>query len=388
MDKICERDKCTACFACVNACPKQCIAMTLDEDMCYRATIDNSICINCGKCLNICPNNNMTNLNEPICSYAAYSKDRAVNEVSTSGGVAATIAKAFIENTDVVYGAAIKVLCVRHIRCNTLDDLKKIQGSKYVHSHINDSFKKVSMDLEQGLKVLFIGTPCQIAGLKNYISQNDKNLYTIDIVCHGTPDREVFIDYSKHPLGEKSVLADKVTFRDGEDYLLKYFDKNDNLLLSKKARESYYLNHFLDGYSFRKNCYSCNYAQIKRTGDITLGDFWGLNDSAKSDIGTNLVLINTKKGEELFNLAKSSINFEKKEIELAIKSNDQLRHPAVETTASLKFIELCKIHKSPFAALKKCYMKKSVLIRIREIIYANKSLYTLLGKIPVVKDKL
>lgn len=168
---ICEREKCTGCFACYNVCPKGAINMVEDIYGYIYPIIDKNKCINCNLCKKVCPSLNKVVKTKPLKCYAVVAKDKKILSKSTSGGIATVLAKKIISENGVVYGAAyIDEKCtVAHIRIESVKDLTKLQGSKYVHSYILGTYKNVKEDLNKSRKVLFIGTPCQIAGLKSFL---------------------------------------------------------------------------------------------------------------------------------------------------------------------------------------------------------------------------
>lgn len=189
---ICESDKCTGCSACVSVCPVMCIEIKTADDLCERAVIDSSKCIGCNKCVNICPVNNPCELNRPVKAIVARRKNLDKLKNSTSGGIAAAVSEKIIENGGVVYSTVIdKDLRAKVVRCDSSENLERFKGSKYVYSHPLDSFKNIVKDLKENKTVLFVGTPCQISGLKKVASLNncEDNLFTIDLICHGVPSQ-------------------------------------------------------------------------------------------------------------------------------------------------------------------------------------------------------
>ena len=185
---ICNKDNCTGCFACYNICPKNAIKMVEDNNGFIYPEIDKEKCVNCKLCEKICPSINKVQYYKKQKCYAMYSKDEKVRVKSTSGGIATTFSINVINSGGVVYGAAYDKNCaVKHIRVTDIDGLKKLQGSKYVHSYINDTYKRVKEDLKNNREVLFIGTPCQVAGLKKFLSRDYDKLILVEIICDGVP---------------------------------------------------------------------------------------------------------------------------------------------------------------------------------------------------------
>lgn len=336
-------------------------------------------------------------MHSPISTLAAFGTDDNIHSSSTSGGIATLLSLDFINKGSVVYAGAInKDLSVSMKRCTAKNEVLSLQGSKYLHSHINDSYTKIKNDLDSGIDVLVISIPCQIAGLKSFLNKEYDNLYTVDLICHGTPDQNIFMEYTKNELGEKYKDVCDVKFRSqipfatGTNYILNYLDRSNNSIKTLPFRASSYLWSFVYGYSFRENCYNCLYAGKKRVSDLTLGDFWGFDDNEflrKTKYGINTVLINTEHGAELFEGIKGQVTFCESSFEKASKGNDQLNHPACDTEISRRFRRLCK-SKGIVYALKHCDNKTNFLSIIRKSVYKNKYLLNMLVKLPKIKEKL
>ncbi len=391
MNKLCDKSDCTACFACVNACPKNCIHMAVGKNGAIYPEVDESICIDCKICKKSCPSINRVAFATPQKVYAAYSKDEETHILSTSGGVCYEICKNFL-NDGAVYACAVNDdLSLSFIKCKTVDDLNKTRGSKYFHAHIGNTYKKIKTDLTNGENILFVGTPCQVAGLKFFLGREYENLFMIDIVCHGAPDEAVFKAYSRFELKGDFEKAKFVSFRDKNEYIIKYFDENGCIIKQIPQRQSHYLTAFLDGVCQRENCYTCKYAQPQRVGDISLGDFWGLGEEIpfeyKTNNGTNVVLQNTKKGEDLLCRVKQNINLYERTLDEALKKNGQLNKPLYKNENAKKYAALAE-NGDIAAALIKYNTKKRALIFLRRKIYKSKKLYLMMKKSSFFKDRI
>lgn len=324
--------KCTGCASCFNICPKDAIHLLSDKKGFYIPKIDHNLCVNCGLCIDSCP---VINIKLDQKEYpevlACWSKDDVIRKNCTSGGISHIVAKFIIKNGGVVYGAVINdSYKVVHTRIDKLNDLAKMQGSKYVQSYIGNTFRQVLRDLNNDCLVLYTGTPCQIAGLKNYLKKDYNNLYTIDIICHGAPSplifkkyiENIFLKYSTHgqivdiKFRYKSPtwtnFSMKISFADGFVYVNDMY--NDP-----------YLRSFLENYITRECCHDCKFTNIKRVGDITLADFWSyISETYKNrntEKGMNLLLINSKNGKRLINEIKDEIEIVCKNIQDALRSN-------------------------------------------------------------------
>ncbi|MBQ1389191.1 MAG: Coenzyme F420 hydrogenase/dehydrogenase, beta subunit C-terminal domain [Clostridia bacterium] len=331
-----KKEDCCGCGACYNACPKNAISMREDEFGYIYPHIDEKLCVRCGKCKRVCAFQNRSETNSPIECYAAVSKNDKQAGLSASGGVFAAIAQAFIESGGVVYGAAFDDSWgVRHIAVTNIDELYKIQGSKYAHSSTQRTFSEVRKYLKQGTKVLYSGTPCQIAGLKEFLGADYDDLFTVDIVCHGVPSSKMLIDYLKLLEDKHGGNVRSFTFRDksigwGINGRAEINGKRVKIWQSSSS----YLFYFTKGWLYRENCYKCKYASSHRPADITLCDYWGVEkqhpellgkDGWDESKGISGVIINTQKGKSLLNdgLEMYSTSFEK-----ISSGNSQLRNPS------------------------------------------------------------
>ena len=195
--EILNKENCCGCSACMQVCPKQCITMVRDAEGFLYPTIDYARCVNCGICRNSCPILNAKQREETVdAAYAAYVNDDNIRLNSSSGGIFSSLAESIIDQHGIVFGAALdKEQHVYHRSINTIEDLQLLQGSKYVQSTIGETYKEVKVYLDNGITVLFTGTACQISGLKHYLHKDYANLYTVDVLCHGTPSPKLWERY-------------------------------------------------------------------------------------------------------------------------------------------------------------------------------------------------
>lgn len=326
----------------MNVCPKDAITMTEQGVYgCIYPSIDASKCIDCGLCVNTCPVNNPVEKNEPLKAFAAISKDTKDLMSSSSGAASSVIANHILAGGGVVYGCVQENYCdIAHRRIDNLDEVHKIKGSKYVHSNIGLTFREVKKDLKERKKVLFTGTPCQIAGLRNYLKKEYENLFLVDLVCHGVPPQKLLREdiektIDKHHLNKDGL---KVLFRRkiggkaklGMEYGLFLYDKKgDEIALPREDvafLHNRYITAFMSGIIFRENCFSCPYAQPKRCSDVTIADFWGIkNTKIPTDNGVSLLLANTGKGEELIRTTSNNFRIEEHSVQEAVAGNGQLK---------------------------------------------------------------
>lgn len=338
MKLITDYKNCTGCFACMNICPKDAIEVGCD-DLGKTVPIINDKCVDCGMCVKICPENNKLQLNMPLKCYAAKSNDSS-DKYCSSGGIATVFSRYIVNNGGYVYGAAFdKENMAAHKCIHNLGGLEELKGSKYVQSYTGYTYRQVKNQLIDNKKVLYIGTPCQIAGLKSFLNREYDNLLTVDLICHGTPPS----NYLKEHIDGLSINEyDNVSFRGKYDFKLTVF--NDDSIIYQKVNDcDYYFASFFRGLTYRDNCYNCEYAQSNRVSDITVGDFWGLEQGVlknKFDGKASVVLINTEKGCSFFDIIKEYIIFEQRNIQEAINGNGQLRHTAKKHPKRSKFDKL------------------------------------------------
>lgn len=277
--------------------------------------------------------------------FACVSNSREELMDSSSGGVFSILANAVIDNGGVVYGHAfvdgLRVACVR---IDSKDDLSRLRGSKYVQSEIGDAMRLVKDDLLSGKEVLFSGTPCQIDGLKTLIHNDSDQLLTVDIVCHGVPSQQFFLDCMAEEFGD---AIDKIQFRDKKEgwgkigsVILSRFGFRRSRLFS--PQNSLFYSHFNLGDCYRESCYRCPYAGMQRPGDLTIGDFWGLDfvdAGLDSSSGISMVIVNTPAGEQMSETIRERSRWAERPLEEAIAGNTQLRHPATRPSERDTFLK-------------------------------------------------
>ena len=334
MIRIADKSQCCGCTACYSICPKDAITMVPDALGFLYPEVDTARCIDCGLCEKVCAFNEnydiSPNLSVPD-AYAARHKDISEVETSRSGAAFIAISDHILEKGGVVYGAGYEGhFRVVHKRAVTPAERDEFKGSKYVQSELGDTFRKIKSDLESGLSVLFSGTPCQTAGLSSYIGKKlRRNLYLVDIVCHGVPSPYIWRDYIAYLEKKRRKEIVWVNFRDKQAFGWRAHketfrfrgDGNRNSIFSY----TYYTHIFYKHILFRKSCGLCPYANVRRPSDITIADFWGwertdptFNNDNK---GVSLVLVNTLKGKSLFEAAKTDLNIVPARLEDCLQPN-------------------------------------------------------------------
>lgn len=342
MIDIKEKHNCCGCSACVLVCPKQCISMSADNEGFLYPQVDGAICIDCGLCDKVCPVINQEEPREPLAVYAAKNNNEEIRLKSSSGGIFTLLAEQIIAEGGVVFGARFNESWeVVHDYTETIEGLEPFRGSKYVQSVIGDNFIKAKQFLKDGRKVLFSGTPCQIAGLKKFLRKEYENLLTVEVVCHGVPSPMVWRDYldykrAKRAVGKNTVSSSLnelpviagISFRDKTNGWKKFgfkisyaASKAAENSVSKSAdntnyeitpfSEDLFMKGFLKNLYLRPSCYHCAARQGKSGADISIADYWGIQSihpEIDDDKGTGLILINTKQGANYFNSTANQID--------------------------------------------------------------------------------
>lgn len=331
---------CCGCSACVQKCPMQCLSIVPDKDGFLFPQLVKDSCINCGLCTMVCPlENEMEPLDNPK-FYGAYSQNFFDITNSSSGGIYPSLARWVISQRGIVYGAMLDTNHdLYHIGVTENDEVKKTLGSKYFQSEIKETYKECKANLESGRVVLFTGTPCQIHGLKCFLHKDYEHLYTADVICHGVPSKKMFDAYVAFLEKRHNAKFVDINFRDKkrgwsntsvrytmEDATRKR--KDFNLL----GRLSEYYTAFIGGSIARESCYKCPYSSLIRTGDITMGDFWGYQakrPDLRHEDGLSLVLCNTDKGRIIVDaLSRMGIVFKEVDEEcIRASENKNLFYP-------------------------------------------------------------
>lgn len=322
-------DVCTGCGACAASCPKQAISMIVSAYGEKIPKINNKQCVNCNLCKKICPQNSNVKKNDPMSCYAVFSKNQKDYIFSASGGAATIFASYMIDMEGAAYGCDYNEQGeLIHFKLKTLEDIEKAQSSKYSQSSAYEIFEEVKKELRQR-KVLFIGTPCQVAGLKSFVGESE-NLLTVDLICHGTPPTKILQDHIRESVCLFPV--NRIRFRGEYDQMLTVW-KDNQICYQKSRMDDLYFSSFYRNLISRKSCYYCKYACSERVADITIGDFWGLGELRTIEKKSNrpsVVLLNTTKGVDFFRNVKFDLFFEERTVEEAVKGNGRLNNPPGE----------------------------------------------------------
>lgn len=330
---VCERSECAGCMACVDICPKKAIKVA-DSVEHIDAVIDRSLCINCGLCYRVCQKNNPAELRGTVESWQGWAVP-AIRETSSSGGYASAIMRAFVERGGVVAACRFEKGSFRFALAHATEQLDGFAGSKYVKSDPSGIYRAVRKELQAGKRVLFIGLPCQVSAMRNFIGMAkggclSDRLYTIDLICHGTPSMKVLVE-ALFEYGYDLDNVKKIWFRQNTEFGLRV----DARKLMPEGCIDTYTMAFLDGICYTRNCYECDYATGERVGDLTLGDSWGTELKDEEPAGISLALVQTVKGRELLDMA--GLELRPVNYANAVASNHQLQYPSKMTPKREKF---------------------------------------------------
>ena len=331
MINVQNRSDCCGCSACASICAHDAISMEADAMGFKYPVVDVSKCVDCGLCEKVCAFNEnydkSHNLAEPL-AYGVRHKDMKEVLTSRSGAAFIAISDWILENGGVIYGAGFTDhFRVAHKRATTKEERNEFKGSKYVQSDMNDVFKQVKSDLKAGLKVLFSGTPCQVAGLASFVGKKFRdNLYLVDIVCHGVPAPNIWRDYLAYVEKKYNDTAIAVDFRDKTE--LGWNEHMESMTFKEhKVYKHSYAYLYCSNLISRPSCGKCHYTNLKRPSDITLADFWGWEKLGitinNDDKGFSLILCNTNKGHQLYNMVIDNVLSFPVKIESCLQPNLQ-----------------------------------------------------------------
>lgn len=363
--QICDSQICTGCGACKQACPKQCISFVLDDMDALHPKVDENVCVSCGKCQKVCPNNYSLGFHSTFEVYVAWSKDNVQRKTSASGGIASELYTYAIKNGWIAYGVTYtKENCCHFIELESLDDIKKVKNSKYCFSNVLNTYNSIQNQIRRGEKVLFIGLPCQVAGLHSFLGKKYENLVTVDLLCHGSTPQSYLKQHISYIENETHQSSDAISFRDPslgtEKFFLTLRDNNNRLFYKKTVESS---DNYQLGYhhalTYRDNCYRCRYAKAERCSDLTIGDYYGIGKRKSS-----AVLINTSQGKNIFYRIKDFIQAELRPVDEIFRLEHQLQRPSDMHPQRLKFAEIYKkTHDFELACNKSLKRDKIVVLK-------------------------
>lgn len=335
--------ECCGCRVCADICPKGCISFEKDDETFYYPVIDEHSCLHCGLCTKVCPINNVLYSEEAQDFYVGIHKQRSIVQESSSGGAFSAIAEQCLKQGYFIVGTALtsQLEAIVSIAQNETE-LNELKKSKYLLSNAAGCYNQVCQLLLEGKMILFSGTPCQVAAMKNYVQLkrlDSNHIIYVDLLCHGAPSQDIFNSYIQELERQKGKRVDVFQFRNKKPInghinsrsVRIVFNDGEELLLDKKRCS------FLLGYHsrlfYRPSCYSCQFAKMRRCGDITLADAWGANEinpNLNPIHGVSLLLINSDRGRHLLlDRIRNQMNLYQVSSAWAYESNDTLRKATV-----------------------------------------------------------
>lgn len=317
-DALCDADLCTGCMACVNTCRHKAIFIGSNSEGFYRPLVDIEKCIDCGACNNICPQKSPPKITQyEQQAFRCWHKNKAIRRASSSGGIFSAVGDKIIISGGIVYGvkfdeSTIAVFSSSDIDGNTTDPYK---GSKYVQAKIGEeTFRSIKRHLIKGKRILFSGTPCQVAGLKKYLGRDYDNLYTIDFLCHGVPSPLIFNMYKSSVEEKGGSKIKSFSFRDKWRSWRMFNFKitlEKGLVIRQFRHVNSFCQIFLRDFALSPSCYNCQYVKHERNSDLTIADYWqnigNSNLLGDGDRGVSLCVVNSEKGVALLQLCKNDI---------------------------------------------------------------------------------
>lgn len=368
------QNECCGCSACAQACPQCCIDMSENSDGFLIPKINLEKCTDCNLCENACPvfNSEIEVLNDkniPKNVYAAYNKNEDVRMKSSSGGIFTLLAEYAIKKNGVVFGARLSDDCksVYHCMIENIDDISFFRGSKYVQSNIKNTYKDVKNQLASGRFVMFSGTPCQIEGLSLFLKRKYENLFLVDFVCMGVPSQKVWHKYIEY-VENKYFLLQNIYFRDkssgwsNSSFKINYQNGKNHI---EKLYENLYGSAFQSGLCLRKSCYNCKFRKANHKSDITICDFWGIDETApemNDDKGISAIMINSLKGEKAFEDIKCELVYKSVNFYAVERHNSVLKQPAIHKNRERFYRNLDTVDFE--RNVKKNIARHSILIRV------------------------
>ena len=329
MIQIQDKKNCCGCSACASICPKQCITMKADSEGFLYPVVNEADCIDCGLCEKVCNVLHSFEERKPQKVYAAINKNEDIRLKSSSGGIFYLLAEKTIAEGGVVFGARFDEQWQVVIDyAETMESVKAFMGSKYLQARMATAYADAKRFLTEGRKVLFSGTPCQIAGLHHFLRKPYDNLLTVDIICHGAPSPKVWSRYLDEVVTAGRKAITDVQFRNKSNGWKAYnltmeYDKDEqSVSLCSHHQQNQYMRAFLRDMILRPSCYNCQAKSGSSHSDITIADFWGINveiPEMDDDKGTGLVLVNTDKGQVFLDWSK--ITFKETTAEAALCHN-------------------------------------------------------------------
>lgn len=355
---------CYGCRSCEQICPQKAIIMKPNEEGFFYPLLDESVCIKCGLCAKACPyDNTVMASKQPLKVFAAQNKNNNALKNSSSGGIFSAIADYVLGSGGAVAGCVFdddfKAI---HVVTEEPAIVEKMRGSKYVQSDTQNSYTEIRKRLERGQLVFFSGTPCQVDGLKKYLGKDYENLITVDLICHGVPSPALFAEYLndiEHRKGKITDIRFRNKVRNGwcSQGSITYLKGNTEKTYTISPYNASYYYYYLANNVNRMSCYLCKYSTTQRVGDISIGDYWNIQDvqpDINSNGGISLILVNSERGQELVKSLADKVSLHETQLAPAVKGNGNLLKPCDLPESRKDIYRRIKEHGYAMVAKKDC----------------------------------
>ena len=358
MKTVCKKNQCAGCMACVDICPRQ--AITIVDEMEYmNAVINPELCINCNACHSVCQQNMSAELRNPKSWLQGWGNAK-IRKTSSSGGLGQELMRTMLRSGGVVAACRLYDGEFKFELIEKESEIDAFIGSKYVKSNPIGIYRKIKDKLKENRKVLFIGLPCQVSALRNYV-KDDNNLYTVDLICHGSPSVKLLQKAIKE-YGYDLSKVKSIYFRHSDRFAI----ETQPVRIVPKGVQDRYTLAFLKGLCYTENCYSCKYAQINRVGDLTIGDSWGTEMTEELSKGVSFVMCQTEKGKDL--LDSLDFNFFDVDFNNSVQKNKQLQSPSPVPNGRKQFFKDLDRGKKFKIAVRNVYPKECIKQDIKSIL--------------------
>lgn len=362
MKTVCAVNECCGCMLCSNVCGKQAVTVQAGASA-YNAVIDETKCVHCNLCHQTCPQNEDRPKVKPLEWYQGWAEDPAIRQAGSSGGLATAIALAFVREGGCCVSCTFAGGRFVFRKADNEKDVLLFRGSKYVKSNPEQAYQLVKEEIGKHRKVLFIGLPCQVAGMKAFAgSKGAEYLYTIDLICHGSPSPEVLRGFLRENRIDLSAVTE-ITFRKKTRFLV----STNNRPVTRSGGRDLFMAAFLKKLIYTDNCYQCKYATLERCADLTLGDSWGSElPQEETTKGVSLVLCQTEKGRSLLN--RQDLHLESVDLDKAVAANTNLSRPSTAPAGRELFFKTLREKNSYQKAFRKVYPKLYFRYKLKELI--------------------
>ena len=329
---------CTGCTACRNICPKNAITMREDREGFFYPVVEQEQCVSCGLCISVCPVLHFYKkeaYQEPEV-YAGWNLEDDIRISSTSGGVFTALAEAVMERGGYVAGAIYdEQFSICHIVTDQKEMIPLLRQSKYAQSALSTVYREIKGLLDRGEMVLFCGTPCQSAGLQQYLKKDYEKSYFCDFICRGVISQKVYHKFLDDTAKQKKSTLKTVQFKNKDfgwnQFSTKLSFENQSIYQKDRNQDSYMRGYLKHNLFIRPSCSNCKFKEIPRNSDLSLGDFWGISNYNKeldNDRGTSVILVNSRKGKELLGWSKDRLFLEQRSLDEVLLGNQCLLHSA------------------------------------------------------------